>query len=67
MSTPIDLVVAWTTSILIQLRLDITVVDITVVPIVNKADLIKDRETVKLIVEDTDAFKELVMKSYRHS
>lgn len=58
MSTPIDLVVAWTTSILIQLRLDITVV-----PIVNKADLIKDRETVKLIVEDTDAFKELVMKS----
>ena len=58
MSTPIDLVVAWTTSILIQLRLDITVV-----PIVNKADLIKDRETVKLIVEDIDAFKELVMKS----
>ncbi|RLG76506.1 MAG: GTPase [Thermoprotei archaeon] len=58
MSTPIDLVVAWTTSILIQLRLDISVV-----PIVNKADLIKNVETVKLIVEDIDSFKELIMKS----
>ena len=58
MSTPIDLVVAWTTSILIQLRLDIPVV-----PIVNKADLIKDRETIKLIVENIEEFKELVMKS----
>ena len=39
----VDLVVSWMTSILIQLKLDIPVV-----PIVNKAGLVKDREALNI-------------------
>lgn len=54
---PIDLVIAWTTSILVQLKFDIPVV-----PIVNKSDKIKNLKPIKLLIENIDEFKKELSK-----
>ncbi len=54
----VDLVVSWTTSILIQLKLDIPVI-----PIVNKSDLVKDRNIVELFIKYPEAFKRKILET----
>lgn len=54
----VDLVVSWMTSILIQLKLEISVV-----PIVNKADLVKDREALETFINSPEEFKEKILET----
>ncbi len=54
----VDLVVSWMTSILIQLKLDIPVV-----PIVNKSDLVKDRNIVELFIKYPEVFKRKILEA----
>ena len=46
-NSPVDLAVSWTTSLLVQLKLDIPMV-----PVVNKRDLVSDIELVKSFVRE---------------
>jgi len=54
----VDLVVSWMTSILVQLKLDIPVI-----PIVNKVDLVKNRKILEIFINDPERFKEKTLES----
>ncbi len=51
--SPVDLVVAWLTGLIVQMKMDIPVV-----PVVNKMDLVRDVEVVEKLIEDPLSLRE---------